>query len=135
LVTVMVSGYWCLPILLESNKKTILTGSQKKNSTSGHWWIMSVILATWEFEMQRIMVWGQPKPVVSETLCPKITTATQTGGMAQVVEYLLCKCEALSSNQSHKIRKKDKKKLTSWASWSMLHFLSEYLVILFNSFY
>jgi hypothetical protein len=32
----------------------------------------------------------------------KITRAKWTGGVAQLVEYLLCKCEALSSNSSPK---------------------------------
>jgi hypothetical protein len=54
-----------------------------------------VILATWETEIQRMAVQGQPAQIVHETIS-KITRARWTRGMAQVVEYL--KCKALSSN-------------------------------------
>jgi hypothetical protein len=37
---------------------------------------------------------------------PKITRAKWTGGVTQVVEHLLCKHEALSSNPSPTERKK-----------------------------
>jgi hypothetical protein len=41
----------------------------------------------------------------------KITRAKRAGGVAQVVEYLLSKCEALSSNPStEKKKKKEKEK-------------------------
>jgi hypothetical protein len=36
----------------------------------------------------------------SRDLISKITRAKWTGGIGQVVEYLLCKCKALSSNSS-----------------------------------
>jgi hypothetical protein len=40
----------------------------------------------------------------------KITRAKWTGGVAQAVEHLLCKCKALSSNLSATKKKKKKKK-------------------------
>jgi hypothetical protein len=56
--------------------------------------------------MQRITVPGQPKQIVQETPISKITRAKWTGGMAQAIEHLLCKCEALSSNPSLTKKKK-----------------------------
>jgi hypothetical protein len=42
----------------------------------------------------------------------KITIAKWTGGVAQVVEHLLCKCNSQSSKlQFHKKKKKKKKNL------------------------
>jgi hypothetical protein len=47
----------------------------------------------------------------SQDHIPKITRAKWTGGVAQVVESLLCKCKALSSNSSLiKKKKKERKK-------------------------
>jgi hypothetical protein len=44
-------------------------------------------------------VQGQPRQIVQETLpSPKLTRTKWTGGMAQVVQHLLCKHNALSSN-------------------------------------
>jgi hypothetical protein len=57
--------------------------------------------------MQRITVPGQPKQIVQETPISKITRAKWTGGMAQAIEHLLCKCEALSSNPSLTKKKKN----------------------------
>jgi hypothetical protein len=53
---------------------------------------MLTILATWEAKIKRILIQGQARQIGQET--------KWTGGVAQVVEYLLCKCEALSSNSS-----------------------------------
>jgi hypothetical protein len=69
-------------------------------------WLISVIPATWEAEIRRIAVGGHPRHIVQETPIPKITRAKWTEGMAQVVEHLLCKCKALSSNSSHTKKKK-----------------------------
>jgi hypothetical protein len=50
---------------------------------------------------------GQSRQIVCETLSPisKITRATWTGGVAQAIEHLLCKCEALNSNPNLKKKK------------------------------
>jgi hypothetical protein len=58
---------------------------------------MTIILATWEVEIRKIMVQGQPGQILQETPISKITRAKWTGGVAQVVECLLCKHEALRS--------------------------------------
>jgi hypothetical protein len=58
----------------------------------GYWWLTSIILAAWEAEIKRIKVLGQPR---QSSLDSKITRAKWSGGMAQVIECLLCKCEAL----------------------------------------
>jgi hypothetical protein len=39
-------------------------------SPSGHWWFTPVILATWEAEIGRILVWSQQGQIVQETLPP-----------------------------------------------------------------
>jgi hypothetical protein len=46
------------------------------------------------------VVRGQPGQIVHKIPSPKITGAKWTGGVAQVVESLLSKCKALSSNPS-----------------------------------
>jgi hypothetical protein len=56
-----------------------------------------VIPATWEAEMGRIEIQGQPWPIILDP-SSKITRAKWTGGVAQVVDRLLCKWEVLSSN-------------------------------------
>jgi hypothetical protein len=38
----------------------------RKNSLTGCWWLISAILATWEAEIGRIMVQGQPGQIVGE---------------------------------------------------------------------
>jgi hypothetical protein len=43
---------------------------------------------------------GQPGQIVLEIPFPKITTAKQTGGMAQAVEHQVCKYKTLNSNPS-----------------------------------
>jgi hypothetical protein len=35
------------------------------------WWLMLIILATWEAEIEQIMVPGQPGQIVLETASPK----------------------------------------------------------------
>jgi hypothetical protein len=59
-----------------------------------------VILAAWEPEIGRITVEDQTGQIVVKTPISKITRAKWTGFVAQVVECLLCKPEALSSNSS-----------------------------------
>jgi hypothetical protein len=55
------------------------------------------------------MVRGQTKQVVPEAPSPKYSKAKWTGGVAQAVKGLLCKCEALSLNPSPTKKKKKKK--------------------------
>jgi hypothetical protein len=64
---------------------------------SGYWWLIPVILGTWEAKIGRIVVPGQPGQIVSKTPSPK---AKWTGGMALAVEYLLCTHQVLNSNSS-----------------------------------
>jgi hypothetical protein len=61
---------------------------------------MPIILATWEAEIERITVKGQLRQIVCETPISNIARAKLTGGMAKVVEQLVCNCEALNSNPS-----------------------------------
>jgi hypothetical protein len=70
--------------------------------------VTSIILATWEAEVRRIKVQGQSRQMIHET-CPlppisKITRAKWTGGVAQVVEHLLCTREDLNSKNSSPIK-------------------------------
>jgi hypothetical protein len=68
---------------------------------SGHWWLTSVILASQEAEIRRIMVQSQPKQTVCKTLPQKIPI-TKKGWWS--------KYEPLSSNL--RAAKKTNKKIT-----------------------
>jgi hypothetical protein len=71
---------------------------------------MPVILATLKAEIGRIMVSGQYGQIIFRTPSPNITRTKWTGGVAQVVECLLCKLPVLNSKpQSNKQKKKQKK--------------------------
>jgi hypothetical protein len=70
-----------------------------------------VIPATWEAEIRRIVVRGQPGQMVCRTPISKITIPKWTEGMAQVVELLFCECRALSSKPGPTKKKKKKKEL------------------------
>jgi hypothetical protein len=63
-------------------------------------------------EIGRITIQAQPGQNVQEIPSPKITRAKWSGDVAQAIEHLLCKCEALSSNHSPTKKKKKKKRLT-----------------------
>jgi hypothetical protein len=67
---------------------------------------MPIILATWEADIGKTEVQGQLRQIVHKTPIPKITTAKWTGSVAQEIEYLLCKCEALTLNSSSTRKKK-----------------------------
>jgi hypothetical protein len=62
---------------------------------------MSVILATWEAKIRRIMIGGQPRQILRDPMS-KTTRVKWTGGVAQVVERMLFKCQGQSSNPSTK---------------------------------
>jgi hypothetical protein len=74
---------------------------------------MPEILATWEAEIRRIVVQGQPRQKVHEIPISKITRGKWTGGVVQAVQLLLCKHEALSSNPSPTKKGKEKKRNTT----------------------
>jgi hypothetical protein len=57
-----------------------------------------LILATWEAEIRRIKVEGQRRELLLETPIFKITRAKSIESVAQAVECLFCKCDALRSN-------------------------------------
>jgi hypothetical protein len=61
-----------------------------------------------EAEIRSITVQGQPGQTIHKTSISKITSTKWTGGMAEVIEHLLCNHEALSSNPST-TKKKQKK--------------------------
>jgi hypothetical protein len=52
-------------------------------------WLTTVILATWEAKIWRIVIQDQPGQTVHETPIFKITRAKWTGGVAQAIECQL----------------------------------------------
>jgi hypothetical protein len=52
---------------------------------AGYRWLTSVILATQEAEIRRIMVQSQPGQIVQETLSQKTPSQKRAGGVAQGV--------------------------------------------------
>jgi hypothetical protein len=73
-----------------------------------------VILAAQEAEIRRTTVQNQPRQIVWEPYLEN--TQHRTGGVAQVVEYLPCKCQALRKNPIQKKKKKTQKqpRLVEW---------------------
>jgi hypothetical protein len=72
---------------------------------AGYWGLMTVILATWEAEIGRILVWGKSRQIVRDTTpISKITTAKKDYG-----HVLFAKHKALSSNPSPTKNKKNNK--------------------------
>jgi hypothetical protein len=67
-----------------------------KNISTMCQWLMPVILATWEVEIRRITVPGQPPQIVHKTPISKITRAGFVR-VAQVPAYPPRKHEVLSS--------------------------------------
>jgi hypothetical protein len=43
----------------------------RKKISAGHWWLMPVILTTWEAEIRRIKVRSQPGKIAQKTLSQK----------------------------------------------------------------
>jgi hypothetical protein len=66
---------------------------------------MPVILATWEAEIKRIAVQGQPRQIVYETLAQKYLTQKRAGRVVQVPS----KHEALSANPTSAQKRKRKR--------------------------
>jgi hypothetical protein len=72
-------------------------------------WFKPIILASWETETGRMMLQGQPRQIVHETPpISKIPRTKWTRGVAQAVEYLTCKHEALRSNTSPTQKKRER---------------------------
>jgi hypothetical protein len=71
------------------------------------------------------MVQGQPRQIVLKNLTSKITRAKWTKGVAQAVQCLLCKYEALSS-KPHTKKKTKKQKKDKVSSSSPLDTLQNY---------
>jgi hypothetical protein len=65
---------------------------------------MPIILATQEAGTRRIVVQSQPRQIVCKTLPQKTHHKKRTGRVAQVVEHLPRKYEALNSNPGDKER-------------------------------
>jgi hypothetical protein len=59
-------------------------------------------------EIRRILVQSQPGQILAETLSQQNTSQKGAGGVAQVVEHLPSKNEALNSNPSTVKKKKHK---------------------------
>jgi hypothetical protein len=57
----------------------------------------AVIPAIQETEIRK-MIQGQLRQITGETPISKLTRAKRTGGVAQIVEHLLCKHETLSAH-------------------------------------
>jgi hypothetical protein len=57
---------WFRVKALSSNSNT-----KKKKREREFWWLTPVILPSWEAEIRKIMVQGQPGQIVLETLSPK----------------------------------------------------------------
>jgi hypothetical protein len=76
-------------------------------------WLTPVIPATQEAEMRRIMVGSQPRKIVAKLNPKKYSTQKRAGRVAQVIEDLPSKCEALSSNPTTRGGKKKQKNLQS----------------------
>jgi hypothetical protein len=50
-----------------TKKKRKNTNKRYKQKMLGHWWLTLVILATWEAEIGKIVVRGQPRQIIHKT--------------------------------------------------------------------
>jgi hypothetical protein len=62
-------GYIARPCLTKQNKTK--KQKKKKPDLSWVWWLMLIILATWEAEIGRIKFQGQPREIVHKTYLQK----------------------------------------------------------------
>jgi hypothetical protein len=84
---------------------TYSTGINQESFIARHQWLTPVILATQEAEIRMIVVQSQPGQIVCKTLFV-YQTQKRAGEVAQVVEHLPSKSEALGSNSSTTKKKK-----------------------------
>jgi hypothetical protein len=66
-----------------------------------HWCVTSIILVTLEYEIKRMEVPSQPSQIIQETLSWKYPVQKGAGRVAQVVEPLPNKLQALSFTPSN----------------------------------
>jgi hypothetical protein len=70
-----------LQVILNSSFEHRPRGALLKSERwAEHWWFTSVIQATWEVEIRRIMVWGQLRQIVCKALSQKCPMQTRAGG-------------------------------------------------------
>jgi hypothetical protein len=97
--------------------------------------LILIILATWETEIWRIMVKRPSQANSLQDPISKITKTKWTGGVAQSVECLLCKCRALTSNSSPTRKKKKNKNLKHLWGLIELHVLTPANLIISKSLF
>jgi hypothetical protein len=81
------------------------------NPKAGYQWLIPVSLATQEAVIRRIPVQSQPQANNSQDPITKISNTKRTGRVAQVIQHLPSKREALISNTSTTKKKKKKSEL------------------------
>jgi hypothetical protein len=124
----MAPGIWGNPVKILTTKlwNTDLTGHMTKISgLARRQWLKPVILATQEAKIRRIAIWSQSWQIVHEILSQKypIQKLLVEWLKAHVVQRLLSKCEALSSNPNStkkegKINFAERENCTLWVAIS-----------------